>query len=102
MLNFPFAQDSDDVWPAPTTGAIIIQTGEGENLGAGTGVVVICKVTGDDSMNAGILQVDEGIFENGSWKPGRRLNGDQIHQGRHLRIPEGTYGIQKLELYSYQ
>jgi hypothetical protein len=32
----------------------------------------------------------------------QRLNGDQSHQGRHLRIPFGNYDIQKLWLYRYQ
>ncbi len=43
---------------------------------------------------------DHGL-KNGVWRPGRRLNGDQTHQGRHLRIPAGDYGIQRLELYTY-
>jgi hypothetical protein len=34
--------------------------------------------------------------------PGRLLNGDESHQGRHLRIPEGKFGIQRVGLYRYQ
>jgi hypothetical protein len=30
-----------------------------------------------------------------------RMNGDQSHQGRHLRIPEGDFSIQKIKLYTY-
>ena len=34
--------------------------------------------------------------------PGRLLNGDESHQGRHRRIPEGKFGIQRVKLYRYQ
>jgi hypothetical protein len=30
------------------------------------------------------------------------MNGDQDHQGRHLRIPVGEYGIQRIRLYEYK
>ena len=29
------------------------------------------------------------------------LNGDQSHQGRHLRLPPGEYGVQRVRLYRY-
>ncbi|UGU14513.1 DUF5597 domain-containing protein [Sinomicrobium kalidii] len=51
---------------------------------------------------AGIARIDEGHYENGEWKPGRRMNGDQSHQGRRLRIPMGRYGIQKVKLYRHK
>jgi beta-galactosidase GanA len=34
--------------------------------------------------------------------PGRWLNGDQTHQGRHIRIPAGRVGTQRFELYRYR
>jgi hypothetical protein len=55
-----------------------------------------------NSRRAGILSVEEGRFVNGKWQPGRRMNGDQDHQGRHLRIPEGEYSIQRIKLYTYK
>ena len=66
-----------------------------------TGIVITCLSNQSEAPNAGILQLDEGHYVNGKWKPGRRLNGDQDHQGRHIRIPVGEYGIQKLTLYRY-
>lgn len=68
---------------------------------AGTGIVITCTSDKPETPNAGILQLDEGVYVDGNWKPGRRLNGDQDHQGRHIRIPVGEYGIQKLTLYRY-
>jgi hypothetical protein len=34
--------------------------------------------------------------------PGRWLNGDQNHQGRHLRLPSGKFDIQRIKLYRYR
>lgn len=51
---------------------------------------------------AAIPAIDEGHFEGGRFVTGRRLNGDESHPGRHLRIPDGQYEIQKLTLYSYE
>ena len=90
----------EDEWPLVS--AIIIQTGEEEFYIAGTGIVVTFKPLNNDSINVGILKVDEGKFENNNWKILRHLNGDQTHQGRHLRIPAGEYTIQRLELYTYK
>jgi len=90
----------EDEWPLAST--IIIQTGEEEFYIAGTGIVVTFKPLKNELLNAGILKVDEGIFENNNWKILRHLNGDQTHQGRHLRIPAGEYTIQRVELYTYK
>jgi beta-galactosidase GanA len=86
----------------PMAGAMLIQTGEDEFYLAGTGVVVTFKPVSDPALNIGILKVDEGAFENQQWKVLRHLNGDQTHQGRHVRIPYGQYGVQRVELYGYR
>ena len=49
----------------------------------------------------GIEQVVEGGYKDGLFLEGRWLNGDQTHQGRHLRLPPGKSGIQRLKLYRY-
>jgi hypothetical protein len=90
----------EDEWPL--AGAIIIQTGENEFYIAGTGIAVTFKSLKNDSLNVGILNVDEGKFENNNWEILRHLNGDQTHQGRHLHIPYGDYSVQRLELYTYK
>jgi hypothetical protein len=89
----------NDEWPLAS--AILIQTAENEFFIAGTGVVVTFKSLKNNSLNTGILKVDEGTFENDNWTILRHLNGDQTHQGRHLHIPAGEYNIQKLRLYTY-
>ena len=55
-----------------------------------------------DKGKVGILTIEEGVYTNGKWVPGRTMNGDQSHQGRHLRFAVGEYGIQKLKLYRYK
>jgi hypothetical protein len=32
----------------------------------------------------------------------RLLNGDESHQGRHLRIRDDRFGIQRVRLYRYR
>lgn len=86
----------------PQGGGIIIQTAEDEFIIAGTALVITFTTTDKNAPIAGILQADEGEYVNGKWLPGRRLNGDQTHQGRHIRIASGDWGIQLVKLYRYR
>jgi beta-galactosidase GanA len=86
-------------WPG--SGGLIIQTGEREFIIAGTGIVVTFSSVRDTKQSVGILRADEGEYINGEWKPGRRMNGDQDHQGRHIRIPVKEYSIQQVKVYDY-
>lgn len=85
----------------PLTGGIIIALSKDEFYIGGTGLVISFKPK-NEALRAGIQSVDEGTFVNGKWHPGRRLNGDEDHQGRHLRIPVDEFGIQRIKLYSYE
>ena len=88
----------DAVWPK--TGGLIIAIAPSEFYVAGTGIVATFETT-VKGKRAGLFSVDEGSFKNSQWQPGRRMNGDQDHQGRHVRIPVGEYGIQHVKLYNY-
>ena len=90
----------EEVWPS--SGAIIIEIGKDEFYISGSGIVVTFKPLKDKSLNAGILKTDQGQLENGVWRTIRHFNGDQTHQGRHVRIAVGDYEIQKLKLYTYE
>ena len=85
----------------PMTGAIIIAVSDSEYYVGGTGTVFTFQPLAA-GRRAGILSAEEGHFVDGHWRPGRQMNGDQDHQGRHIRIPEGDYGIQRVRLYTYQ
>ena len=69
---------------------------------AGSGVLVTFQSSAGNGTIAGIAGIEEGAFVNGKWAAGRHLNGDQDHQGRHLHLPGGEYGIQKVRLYTYK
>lgn len=94
------ANSRNDTWE--TAGAIIIQTDENEFYLAGSGIVTTFKNIKNPDLNVGILKTEEGKFENGKWKVIRHLNGDQTHQGRHIRIFLDDYSIQRFELYNYE
>jgi beta-galactosidase GanA len=88
--------------PHPLGGGLIVALAPDELLIAGSGIVVTFEPMGPGDPIAGILSADEGRFVNGQWRIGRRLNGDQTHQGRHIRLPPGEFTIQRVKLYRYR
>ncbi len=85
----------------PEAGAIIIELADGEYLVAGSGVVATFAVAANNCLKAGIISIDDIDIKYGKFIRLARLNGDQNHQGRHLRIPVGQWGIQHVKLYKY-
>ena len=83
------------------SGGLVIASGPSEFIFAGTGLTVTFEVETPGDPLVGLLAVDEGEFRDGQWQQGRRLNGDQTHQGRHIRLPAGRLGIQRVKLYRY-
>jgi beta-galactosidase GanA len=86
----------------PRVGGIIISVGIDEYLIAGSGLLVTFAPNTPGDPVAGIVSIDEGTYMNGRWITGRRMNGDQSHQGRHLRLPYDSFGIQRIKLYRYR
>jgi Domain of unknown function (DUF5597)/Beta-galactosidase len=82
-------------------GGIIIALASDELIIAGTGIVVTCAPVGAGDPIAGILSAEEGRIVNGRWRTTRRLNGDQTHQGRHIRLGPGEFTMQRVKLYRY-
>jgi beta-galactosidase GanA len=80
-------------------GGLVIQTGADEFIVAGRGIT-ITFATKDGAV--GLETVRELRFENGQWVDGRWLNGDQTHQGRHVRLPPSEFGAQRVRLYRYR
>jgi len=124
----PRATDGS-VWPE--TGGLILRIGKDEYLIAGSGIVaefkkneeykvLETKELGEDGFanaggntqkqaawsggtRAGIGTVDEiKVNEDGSFSYIRRLNGDQTHQGRHVRISVDEFSILHVKLYDYK
>lgn len=117
------------VWPEG--GGLILRLAKDEYIIAGSGIVVEfekaderkaieAKELGEDgfisqggkdrgqelwngSLRAGIGTVDEiSINKNGEFNYIRRLNGDQTHQGRHVRIGVDDFSILHVKLYEYK
>lgn len=113
------------------TGGVIIRLTDNEYIIAGTGIVVKFEhksesaataklgedgfsekggqqstATGWDSSRQkriGLSHVAEvRVNPDGSFTPVRHLNGDETHQGRHVRIPVDDYKILHVKLYEYQ
>jgi len=80
----------------PRVGGIIISAGPDEYVVAGSGFIITFAPNTPGYPIAGIASIQEGTYSNGRW-----MNGDQSHQGRHLRIPPDSFGIQRIKLYRY-
>jgi hypothetical protein len=96
----------------PRAGGIIISTEPDSFVIAGNGIIVTFTLEPPMEGKVGILSIREKSdphtlgghkpSKESGWIDGRWMNGDQSHQGRHLRLPLGTFSIQSIELYPYQ
>ena len=82
-------------------GGLVIQLSPDELLVAGTGITLTFAGTKPGDI-VGLESVREGRYENGVWHEGRWLNGDQTHQGRHVRLPPDGFSVQRVRLYRYR
>ena len=87
----PGAKDAE--WPE--TACIILRLGKEDYLVIGSGVVVTFQ------QRIGLAKCEEVEIVDGKQRIIRHLNGDQTHQGRHVRIPVGAFQIQHFKLYRY-
>ncbi len=113
------------IWP--DGGGMVIKLGKEDYLIAGTGIVVKWEsaeessaekklgedgfqLSGEDAEEndwngkerVGILSCDEvDINPDGTFKVIRRLNGDETHQGRHVRIGVDDFKALHVKLYRY-
>jgi Domain of unknown function (DUF5597) len=65
------------------------------------GDVTFRRPSGPDRDKLGIDSLTEGHFVGADWVMDRRLNGDQSNQGRFVRLPSETVGLQQVTLYDY-
>jgi hypothetical protein len=86
--------------------ALFIRTGPSEFLVVGSADAQI--TFSSDSPGPPIVaieSIDEEFFDHGTWRAGRRLNGDESSQGQALRIQSKDLGqgrIYKVRLYRYR
>ena len=105
-LNITYERPTSSAASAQTSeaisGGLVISAGPDEFILAGTGLIVTFETEMPSDTIVGILSAQEGKYMNGQWTPGRWLNGDQTHQGRHVRIASGKFDIQRVKLYKYR
>lgn len=101
LCDFGWEPNSkSEVWePA---GAIVIQTEENEYYYVGFGVSLKVKSMKNNPTRVGILKTERGSFVDGKWIIYQHLNGDQTHQGRHIRSFVDDVSIQRFTLYEYE
>ena len=87
-------------------GVMFIQTHPNEFIVVGSGDAQITFRTDNPGLPiVGIESIDEEFFENGTWLPRRRLNGDENSQGQSLRINSTDMAqgrIYRVRLYRYR
>jgi beta-galactosidase GanA len=82
-------------------GGLMIALGDDEFLFVGIGLTITFSPA-EGGEQAGILSVAEGGYVDGQWQHIRWLNGDQTHQGRHVRLEPGRFSLQRVKLYRYR
>lgn len=131
-FTLPWDSRATDGSTWPEGGGILLKLSENEYIVAGSGIVLEFakasekpaagkrKQLGEDGfalgneqiktkhdkfqgMRCGIGHVDEvEVDKEGNLRYIRRLNGDQSHQGRHVRIAVGEFKILHVQLYEYR
>lgn len=92
--------------------ALLIEQGPDEFIAAGKNINIQFSLAERTDEVSGIALAEEGKFENGTWIPGRRLNGDEImvsysfsdlywegKSGNGLEF--SNLNIQRVRLYNY-
>ena len=101
-LTVTFEPAASATQDAPPRGGLIIALAPDELIIAGTGIVVTFAPVSAGDPVAGILTAQEGRYVNGRWATSRWLNGDQTHQGRHIRLVPNELSVQRVKLYRYR
>lgn len=87
-------------------GVMFLEINPDEFLVLGSGDALVTFSTDKPGPpNVGIESIDEEFFENGSWKPRRRLNGDESSQGQALKLYARDLAqgrIYRIRLYRYR
>ena len=130
-FTLPWDPRATDGSTWPVTGGIIIRTAPMEYIVAGTGIVLTFEPAGtaetsgvklgeDGFLNAGTDRAEAGdakkwngrriglasvqevaVNPDGTLRTIRTFNGDETHQGRHVRISTDDNRILRVKLYEY-
>jgi beta-galactosidase GanA len=100
--TFEWSAGPRDAPSWPRFGGLVVALGPADFLVAGRGLIVTFTPRAADGSIAGIASVEEGRYDDGRWFARRRLNGDETHQGRHLRLEPERFAMQRVKLYGYR
>lgn len=94
----------DDIFGYKSETAFGLVMGDGPDhfLGAGKGFRVRFTPRANGAKQVGIGWIEDGALENGTWKAGRRLNGDENDQGKYWRFDQGQIHTEKVMLYRFE
>ena len=82
---------------------LVMADGNNKFIGAGSGFRVRFFPSDKNSKDiVGVGNIDEGVFNEGTWLPGRRLNGDEDDQGRAWRFGSFQTSLEKCAVYTYK
>jgi beta-galactosidase GanA len=94
---------------------LILATGPDEFIVAGSDLQISFATDPYAEETVGLGTVEEGVFQNGTWIPGRRLNGDEImlsydvpslvaarQTGTGLRFPGAKPVLLRVKLYRFR
>jgi beta-galactosidase GanA len=79
---------------------LILQDGPNSFLGVGKGFHVAFSPRDAYAPAVGIASIVEGSFENGTWIPGRHLNGDENDQGNYWRFDQYGLHTERVTIYT--
>jgi hypothetical protein len=85
----------------PPGAAIVINTAPNEFVIAGEGLTVTFLPDSQGPQHVELMSVEEGTFDNGTWVPGRRLNGDETNGGNYVIFTGAAPSIQKVRIYRH-
>jgi hypothetical protein len=88
--------------PPERVAGLFISTGPDDYVIMGRNLTVYFTPATGESESVGLATVEEGIYQDGRWTPGRRLNGDETPEWQALRFRGDSYGIQHVKLYRYR
>ena len=100
LADGAFAPTGSAAGPPPPSGGLVLATAPDEFIVAGT-AVTITFAPSVPGKRAGILSAEEGRLVAGRFENIRWLNGDETHQGRHVRLDPGRFSMQRVRLYLY-
>lgn len=104
MNGYTLHVSVDNVWNNSVESGfgLIMADGKDAFLGVGEGVRVTFTRRDGGAQKAGIAAVDEGVFRDGQWISGRRLNGDEDEQGVAWRFESKQVHTEKIALYPFE